>query len=76
MKCLSCKTGTMEPSTSTFFSDLESCMVIVKNVPCQRCDQCGEVLYSASVSEKLFSIMEKAEALASELTIVEYDRIA
>lgn len=76
MKCLVCKTGTMTPSTATYFADLKNCMIIVKNVPCQRCDQCGEVLYSASVSEKLYTLVEKAEVLASELTILEYDRIA
>lgn len=76
MKCLSCKSGTMSPSFATYFADLENCMIIVKNVPCQRCDQCGEVFYPASVVEHLYALMDKAEALAGELTVLEYDRPA
>ncbi|MDD2415050.1 MAG: type II toxin-antitoxin system MqsA family antitoxin [Eubacteriaceae bacterium] len=76
MKCLTCKNGTMEPGFTTYFADLKNCMVIIKKVPCQRCDQCGEILFSASVAEKLDSLMDKAESIASELTVMEYDKIA
>lgn len=76
MKCLSCKSGTMSPSTATYFTDLKNCMVIIKNVPCMRCEQCGDVLYSASVTERLYELMEKSESLVSELTVMEYDKTA
>ncbi|MGN0193783.1 MAG: type II toxin-antitoxin system MqsA family antitoxin [Pseudoramibacter sp.] len=76
MKCLSCKSGNMSPSTTTYFADLKNCMIIIKNVPCMKCEQCGDVLYSASVTERLYELMEKAESLASELTVIEYDKIA
>lgn len=76
MKCLSCKNGNMEPSTTTYFADLKNCIVIIKNVPCYKCEQCGEVLYSASVAEKLDELMDKAEVLANELTIMEYNKVA
>ena len=66
----------MEPGVTTYFADLKNCIVIIKNVPCQRCEQCGEILYAASVAEKLDTLMDRAEALASELTVLEYDRIA
>ena len=73
MKCLSCKSGDMEASDTTYFADLKNCMIIIKNVPCYKCEQCGEVLFSSSVAEKLDVLMDKAENLASELTIMEYD---
>jgi len=76
MKCLSCKSGDMEAFVTTYFTDLKNCMIIIKKVPCYKCEQCGEVLFSASVGEKLDVLMDKAEILASELTIMEYDRIA
>lgn len=75
MKCLSCKNGNMEASTTTYFADLKNC-IIIKKVPCHKCEQCGEILFSTSVAEKLDVLMDKAEALASELTIMEYDKIA
>ena len=41
MTCLFCK-GDMVNSTTTFTAELEHGIVIVKNVPCFKCDQCGE----------------------------------
>lgn len=76
MRCLSCKNGVMESSSTTYFADLKKCIIIIKNVPCKRCEQCGEILFSNSVAEKLDELMDKAEALASELTIMEYDKVA
>lgn len=76
MKCLTCKNGSMEASTTTYFADLKSCIIIIKNVPCYKCDQCGEEYFSSSVAEKLDILVDKAEALASELTIMEYDKTA
>lgn len=75
MKCLICKTGTMTPSTTTYFSEIDGCIILVKNVPCQRCDQCGEILYSASVTENLDHFVERILQLSCELSITEYDRI-
>ena len=49
MKCLACKTGTMTESTNTYFAELKNCYIIIENVPCLKCDQCGEVFYKASV---------------------------
>jgi hypothetical protein len=36
----------------------------------------GEEYFSSSVAEKLDILVDKAEALASELTIMEYDKTA
>ena len=42
MTCYACNYE-LKPGTTTYFVDLKSCMVIVKNVPCLKCDKCGEV---------------------------------
>ena len=41
-ECFMCK-GNLENKLTTFMVDLDSCIVIVKNVPSQVCSQCGEV---------------------------------
>ena len=45
MTCFFCK-GNLENSTTTHMIELEHCILIVKNVPCHRCDQCGEITLS------------------------------
>ena len=59
MKCLLCKADTMIDTKSTYFAQLENCYVIIENVPCKKCTQCGEVVYSASVMEKIDDILDR-----------------
>ncbi len=40
MKCFFCKSD-MENGFTTHVAELEKCIVIIKNVPCMKCDQCG-----------------------------------
>ena len=52
MKCFFCK-DEMTESTNTYMQDLGSCIVIIKNVPCLKCRQCGEVSYSGTVVRQI-----------------------
>ena len=75
MKCLSCK-HFMIPSTTTYFTEFNNCMLIIKYVPCMKCEQCGEVVFSTSVRRKIEHIVANVKKLTSELTILEYDKVA
>ena len=59
MKCLICKEDSMTSDKSTYFAQLPNCYVIIENVPCLKCTQCGEVVYSASVMERIDDILKK-----------------
>ncbi len=76
MKCLICKAGSMTDDKSTYFAQLPNCYVIIENVPCRKCSQCGEVVYSASVMEKIDEILNKVELIASKILIMDFDRAA
>ena len=76
MQCLLCKADSMSESKSTYFAELENCYVIIENVPCLKCDQCGEVVYSASVMEKIDDILEKVQNVASKIFIMDYTKAA
>lgn len=47
MTCFYCK-GDMVDSTTTYVEDLGNC-IIIRNVPCSKCSQCGEVSYNGTV---------------------------
>ena len=72
MRCLTCKNGTMEQSTTTYFAYLKNCYVIIENVPCMKCDQCGEEFFTASVLEKIEDILDRLEQIASKIFIMDY----
>lgn len=56
MKCMSCKSDSMVDSKTIYFAQLNNCYVIIENVPCKKCDQCGEEFFTVSVMEKIDTI--------------------
>lgn len=76
MNCLCCKNGDMTEATNTYFAQINDCYVIIENVPCLKCDQCGEVHYAASVLEKIDNILDKIENIASKIFIMDYKSAA
>lgn len=76
MKCMSCKYGEMQEALTTYFSQLNNCYVIIENVPCLKCNQCGEEFLSVSVAEKIDDILDSIENIASKIFILDYDKVA
>lgn len=66
----------MEESKTTYFAQLKNCYVIIENVPCLKCDQCGEVVFRSSVSEKIDDILDDLEKIVSKISIVDYSKVA
>lgn len=76
MNCLVCKSGTMHESKGTYFANLAHGYVIIENVPCWKCDQCGEVVFSASVLEKIDVLIERLQKVSSKIFLLDYDTAA
>ena len=76
IKCFSCKSGEMSPSTATYIAEAVNCIVIIKNVPCVKCGQCGEVLYNTDTLKKIEAIVKSAEQFAMEISVIDYAKAA
>ena len=71
MTCILCK-GCMTQGTTSDFTDLGTCMVIIKNVPCLICNQCGEKAFVGSTVKKIESIVNTLKNSLTEVAIVNY----
>ncbi len=76
MRCLSCKMEGMDEAGNTYFVQLNSCYVIIENVPRYKCKQCGDVYYKSSVLEKIDLLLEKIENVSSKIFIMDYNQVA
>ncbi len=76
MNCLVCSGGTMVAGFETYFAKLGDGYLIIENVPCFKCDQCGEVLYSMSVVERLEKMIAAYKKIQSKIFIVDYGQAA
>ena len=75
MKCLLCK-GNMTNSTTTYMTTYNNCYIIIKNVPCLKCDQCGEEFISGSTMLKIESIIKKLRSILTEIAVVDFQSAA
>lgn len=73
--CFFCK-GEMKNAVTTFMSDLGSCIVIIRNVPCLKCSQCGEEIFSDEVAKKLERIVNKLKESVTEIAVTDYRNAA
>lgn len=72
MSCFFCK-GQLENQLTKFIVDLGPCVVIVKNVPGQVCQQCGETSYSNEIAQQLEKIVEAVKhSIVTEVAIIDY----
>ena len=72
--CFYCKCDTVMPSVTTHVVTFDNCFIIVKNVPCEECEQCGEKYYSDEVMERLEIIVKKAKEIAGEVFVTDYNK--
>lgn len=75
MLCIECGAKAEEGFT-TDVTDLGMCLVIVRNVPCYKCSECNEIIYTADVVKKLEIIVEEAKKLMQDISIIDYSKVA
>ncbi len=74
--CMFCKCDTVKESTTTHVVNYKGSVIVVKNVPCEECEQYGEIFYSDEVAERLEKIVEAAKKLLQEISVIDYERAA
>ena len=76
MMCKYCKGGDLIESTTTHVVDFKTHLIIVRNVPCKECDQCGEKYFTDAVAERLEKIVNEAKKFVQEVSIIDYNKAA
>ena len=71
MTCPLCK-GEMKPGITIHTVQLKNCVVVIKNVPCLKCEQCGEVVLSADTVARIEQILHTVKKAVAEITVVNF----
>ena len=74
--CKCCKNGNYVESTTTHVVDYKEHLIIVRNVPCMECDQCGDTYFSMEVAVRLEKIVAAAKKIAQEISVIDYQKAA
>ena len=74
--CAFCDCKKNIKTTTTYMADCDGVIVIIKNVPCEECEQCGERYYSTDVILRIDAIIESAKKMMQEVAILDYNKAA
>ena len=72
MKCARCGGPAVQSTVSEAVELNGGGLLVVRRIPCFKCDTCGEIMYTGDVVERLETITREAEERARELTIIRY----
>ena len=71
MKCMECG-GRYAETKRTHVVDMKSYLIIIRNVPCLECVQCGDAIYTDADATRLDEIVQSLKNFMGEIAVVEY----
>ena len=74
--CMYCKCDELTYSITTHVVNYKNCLIIIKNVPCMECEQCGEKFYTDEVAQQLDKIVSAAKKFSQEISVIDYRQAA
>lgn len=74
--CMFCKCDTTKESKTTHVVNYKGCVIVIKNVPCMECEQCGEKFYTDEVAAKLEVMVDYAKKMMQEVAVIDYAKVA
>lgn len=74
--CMYCKCNTLKESETAHVVSYKGCVIVIKNVPCEECEQCGEKYYTDEVAARLEKMVDAAKKLMQEIAVLDCTRAA
>ncbi len=75
MNCFLCK-GSLTAATTSYMTTCCNCCIIIKNVPCSKCDQCGEEFIDGTALLKIQKIVDSLSPMMVEVAVVDFKSVA
>lgn len=65
--------GKLKPDIIDYVEKIDNYIIVIKNVPCEKCTQCGEEYFPGTVAKHLESILNSIQMISSEITVTVID---
>lgn len=75
MKCMKCGKTAFESTTSEAI-EMDFGLLVIRNIPCYKCEECDEIFYMGDVAQKIEHITERVTRFMQEITIIDYTKVA
>ena len=75
MKCMRCGKPAYKSVTSEAI-ELGFGLLVIRNIPCFKCEECDDIFYTGDVVQKIEAIVAEAKKLMQEILVIYYDDAA
>lgn len=72
MNCVICKQGVTREGTATVTLERGRTTVVIKEVPAEVCENCGEYYLSEAVTERVQQLAQQAFEQGAEIEVLRY----
>lgn len=72
MKCVICKVGETSKGTANVTLNRGETTVVIKDVPAQVCQNCGEYYLSDEITERILAMGESAVSHNAEIEVLRF----
>jgi YgiT-type zinc finger domain-containing protein len=72
MHCVICRHGETRPGTTTVTFTRGHSTVVIRGVPADVCENCGEAYVSADVARRLLELADQIRAAGAEVAVSDY----
>jgi len=72
MKCVICKQGQTHTGVTTVMLARGEATIVIKKVPADICENCGEYYLSDKISGKILTMAEEAIKLNNEVEVIQF----
>ncbi|MBR1686526.1 MAG: YgiT-type zinc finger protein [Clostridia bacterium] len=73
MKCMKCGKPAFASVTSEAI-ELGFGLLVIRDIPCYKCEECDEIFYTGDVAQKIEEIVAEAKMLMQETRVIYYKR--
>lgn len=63
-------------STTSEAIEMDFGLLVIRNIPCYKCEECDEIFYTGDVVQKLEKITETVKQYMQEITVIDYAKVA
>ena len=75
MKCMRCGKPAYKSVTSEAI-ELGFGLLVIRDIPCYKCEECDEIFYTGDVVQKIEMIVAEAKQLMQEVRVIYFDGAA
>jgi len=75
MKCMKCGRNAYK-STTTEAIELGFGVLVIRNIPCYKCDECDEIFFTGDVVKNIEKITDRVKQFVQEVIVLDYEKAA